>query len=58
MSQNMNQFNQSAEVGELDLQTNPNPATFTCKFKDASETADTTLSPVRVRNLSTWEPLI
>lgn len=45
MSQNMNQFNQSAEVGELDLQTNPNPATITCKFKDVSATADTTLIP-------------
>ncbi|MDA3823852.1 MAG: DUF2190 family protein [Bacteroidales bacterium] len=41
----MNQFTQSPVVGELDLQTNPNPATFTCLFKDASETADTTLVP-------------
>ena len=45
MAQNMNQFNQTAVVGELDLQTNPNPATFTCLFKDASATADTTMVP-------------
>lgn len=32
MSQNMNQFSQNAEVGELDLQTNGNPATFTVKL--------------------------
>jgi len=44
-TQNMNQFAQTPVVGELDLQTNPNPATFTCKFKDKSETADTTLVP-------------
>ena len=44
-TQNMNQFNQTPVVGELDLQTNPNPATFTCLFKDKSETADTTLVP-------------
>lgn len=44
-TQNMNQFNQTPVVGELDLQTNPNPATFTCLFKDKSETDDTTLVP-------------
>ena len=44
-TQNMNQFSQSPVVGELDLQSNPNPATFTCLFKDKSETADTTLVP-------------
>lgn len=44
-TQNMNQFVQSAIVGELDLQSNPNPAIFTCRFKDASETALTTLKP-------------
>ena len=44
-NQNMNQFKQTAVVGELDLQTNPNPATFTCLFKDKSETAATTLVP-------------
>ena len=44
-TQNMNQFNQTPVVGELDLQTNPNPASFTCLFKDKSETADTTLVP-------------
>ena len=43
--QNMNQFNQTPVVGELDLQTNPNPATFTCLFKDKSETAATTMVP-------------
>lgn len=32
----MNQFNQTPVVGELDLQTNPNPSTFTCLFKDKS----------------------
>ena len=45
MAQNMNQFNQTPVVGDLDLQTNPNPATFTCLFKDKSETADTTMVP-------------
>jgi len=44
-NQNMNQFKQTAVVGELDLQTNPNPATFTCLFKDKSETLLTTLVP-------------
>jgi len=44
-TQNMNQFAQTPVVGELDLQTNPNPATFTCLFKDKSETAATTLVP-------------
>ena len=43
--QNMNQFNQTPVIGDLDLQTNPNPATFTCLFKDKSETADTTMVP-------------
>ena len=44
-TQNMNQFNQAPVVGELDLQSNPNPATFTCLFKDKSEGAGTTLVP-------------
>ena len=44
-TQNMNQFNQTPVVGELDLQTNPNPSVFTCLFKDKSETAATTLVP-------------
>lgn len=45
MPQNMNQFKQSAVVGEVDLQTNANPALFTCKYKDASETANKTIAP-------------
>lgn len=45
MSQNPNQFKQAAVVGEVDLQTNPNPAMYTCRFKDASETDGTTLKP-------------
>ena len=45
MAQNLNQFNQTAVVGELDLQTNPNPASFTMKFHDESDTAATTLLP-------------
>jgi len=44
-NQNMNQFTQTPVVGELDLQSNPNPAIFTCMFKDASETDDTTMVP-------------
>jgi len=45
MSQNMNQFKQTPVVGSLDLQSNPNPSMFTCRFKDASETAGTTMVP-------------
>jgi len=45
MSQNLNQFKQTAVVGDIDLQTNPNPALFPCLFKDASETADTVVIP-------------
>lgn len=45
MGQNLNQFSQTAAVGEVDLQTSPNASLFTCRFKDASETADTTLKP-------------
>lgn len=37
MSQNMNQFKQTPVVGSLDLQTNANPAVFTCRFKDVSD---------------------
>lgn len=44
-NQNMNQFAQTPVVGELDLQSNPNPSVFTCLFKDKSETASTTLVP-------------
>ena len=44
-TQNMNQFKQTAIVGELDLQSNPNPAVFTCRFVDASKTDDTELNP-------------
>lgn len=44
-TQNMNQFRQTAIVGELDLATNPNPNVFTCRFKDASSTDGTELSP-------------
>ena len=36
MSQNMNQFKQTPVVGSVDLQTNANPAMFTCRFKDVS----------------------
>ena len=45
MAQNMNQFVQTPVVGDLDLQSNPNPAVFTCRFVDASATANTTLVP-------------
>lgn len=45
MAQNINQFSQTPVVGDLDLQTNPNPALFTCKFDDISATAGTTLVP-------------
>lgn len=45
MAQNMNQFKQIAVVGEIDLQTNANPAMFTCRYKDASETANKTIEP-------------
>lgn len=43
--QNMNQFKQTPVVGSLDLATNSNPAVFTCRFKDVSETAGTTMVP-------------
>ena len=45
MAQNMNQFVQTPVVGNLDLQTNPNPSVFTCRFVDASATTGTTLVP-------------
>ena len=45
MAQNINQFKQTPVVGDLDLQTNPNPALFTCLFEDISATANTTLVP-------------
>jgi hypothetical protein len=41
----MNQFKQTAAVGEVDLQTNPNPNIFTVRFYDVSDTASTTLVP-------------
>jgi hypothetical protein len=41
----MNQFKQAAAVGEVDLQTNPNPNIFTARFYDVSATALTTLVP-------------
>lgn len=43
--QNLNQFGKLPIVGDLDLQTNPNPFIFTCRFVDVSATANTTLSP-------------
>ena len=51
MAQNMNQFVQTPVVGDLDLQSNPNPAVITCRFIDASATADTTLVPGEGVNL-------
>lgn len=42
-TQNANQFSQTPVVGSLDLQTNSNPAVFTCRFKDASEGGATLL---------------
>jgi len=45
MAQNLNQFTQTPVIGSLDLATNPNPAVFTCRFKDASDSEGTTLKP-------------
>lgn len=61
MAQNLNQFNQTPVVGDVDLQSNPNPALFTCRFEDVSATAGTTLVPgegVILADLGANDPLV
>ena len=45
MAVNMNQFKQTAVVGQVDLDNTPREAMYTCRFKDASDTEGTTLVP-------------
>lgn len=60
MAQNLNQFGQVRNVGELDLQTNPNPAVMTVKINPASSALPAALIPgvgVKFVDLGASDPI-